>query len=435
MNFVYIVLDTQRGDHLGCYDYWRDVSPNIDRLAGEGVMFKDFYASAIATGPAFTSLITGLYPINHKFYLTPWNVANAINFDDDIPVVAEMFWDTKKYTTVAFDNLINFRSHMKQFVRGYEYHINVTRTSKWEHHLILADQVNARMLPWIRNHGDEQFFMFVHYWDPHLPYNHPKEFRGLFKHEKGNVDDLKVVETPGGYEFVPGWGMLDLVYEGDENRSIDLYDEEVKYVDHAIGQLIETLDEKGILDDTCIIVTSDNGESLGQHEIWGHAILDEATIYLPLVMRYPKGLPQGKVVEGYAQQSDIVPTLLDMAGITENLPPMDGRSLLPMMEGKDKGPECVFAETGYHRSINMGDWKLIRGRNGELELYNLHDDPAEIDDLSQDEEAKAKEMEARLLDWVEEKLDGREDPMPDSDVPWTCYVGNDLKPDSRLKRS
>lgn len=427
MNFVWIVLDTQRGDHLGCYDYWRDVSPNIDQLAKEGVRFSDFYASAIATGPGFTSMITGKFPTTHGFYLTPWDVPNAIHFDDDIPVAAEMFWDSGKYTTVAFDNLINFRSHMKQFVRGYEFHINVTQTSKWEHHLILADTLNNRLLPWLDQYGDkEQFFMFVHYWDPHLPYNHPEAFQNKFHHEKGNLDDLKVVKTGAGYDFVPGWGKADEIFEGEPGRSIDLYDEEVLYVDHAVGEIVSKLDRLGVLDETCIVVTSDHGESLGQHGIYGHGLLDEATIYLPLVMRYPKRLPQGKVVEGIAHQSDILPTLLDMAGIEQ--PPMDGRSLLGQIDGTEPGAELMFSETGYHRAIRVGDWKLIRGRGGEKELYNLPDDPAEVIDLIEDEKQRGLDMELQLLEYVEELLgeDGV-DPQPNAKGAWTCYFGDDLK--------
>ncbi len=430
MNFVWIVLDTQRGDHLGCYDYWRDVSPNMDALAREGVRFKDFYASAIATGPGFTSLVTGRFPATHGFYLTPWNIPNAINFDDDIPVAAEMFLDSKRYTTVAFDNLINFRSHMKQFVRGYEWHINVTGTSKWEHHLITADMLNARLLPWLDHYGvDEQpFFMFVHYWDPHLPYNHPDAFRNKFKHEPGNLGDLKVVKTNAGYDFVPGWGKADEIFEGEPNRSIDLYDEEVLYVDHAIGEIVEKLDKLGILDGTCLVITSDHGESLGQHGIYGHGLLDDATIFLPCIMRYPKGLPQGKVVEGFAQQTDILPTLLEMAGI--DAPPMDGRSLLKQIRGEEPGAEIMFSETGYHRAIQIGEWKLIRGREGEKELYNLKDDPAEVINLAEDDKPRALDMELRLLEYVEELVgeDGR-DPQPDAKGPWTCYFGDDLKKD------
>jgi len=234
-----------------------------------------------------------------------------------------------------------------------------------------------------------------------------------------------VVKTGAGYDFVPGWGKADEIYEGDENRTLDLYDDEIYYNDHAIGEMLEVLDEKGILDDTVIVVTSDHGESLGQHGIYGHAILDEATIYLPLVIRYPKRLPQDKVVEGFCHQSDILPTLLDLAGI-EVEAKFDGRSLLGQIDGAEPGAEAAICETGYHRSIRMGDWKLIKGRKGEVELYNLADDPAEVIDMAKEEPEKHLELDDYLVDWVDENLGDREDPMPQADGAWTCYVGNDL---------
>jgi len=111
MNVIWFVVDTLRADHLSCYGYFRETSPNIDRLAREGVLFEDSYASAIATGPGFTSLFTGLAAINHGFYLTPWNVPNAPLLDDRIVTLPELIQVRGDYTTAAFDNLINFRSH------------------------------------------------------------------------------------------------------------------------------------------------------------------------------------------------------------------------------------------------------------------------------------------------------------------------------------
>ena len=131
MNVIWFVLDTLRSDHLGCYGYFRDTSPNIDRLAEEGVLFEDSYASAIATGPGFTSLFTGLAAIHHGFYLTPWNVPNAPLLDDRIVTLPELIQARGDYTTAAFDNLINFRAHMKHFVRGFEFYVNITRSPAW----------------------------------------------------------------------------------------------------------------------------------------------------------------------------------------------------------------------------------------------------------------------------------------------------------------
>ena len=164
MNIILIVIDTLRADHLSCYGYFRETSPTLDRLAREGVLFEDMYASGVPTGPGFTSIMTGLYPVSHKYYITPYDVPNAYQLDDDIPVLAEILWD-HGYVTAAVDNLINFRSHMKHFVRGFEYYMNPTKTSRWVHHHVTADQVNRMAVPWIRRHSYERFFLFVHYWD------------------------------------------------------------------------------------------------------------------------------------------------------------------------------------------------------------------------------------------------------------------------------
>ena len=207
-----------------------------------------------------------------------------------------------------------------------------------------------------------------------------------------------------------------------------MYDEEVLYVDDAIGNIVEKLDKLNILDDTCIIITSDHGESLGQHGIYGHGILDDATIYLPCIMHYPNGLPKGKVVEGFAQQHDLLPTMLDMAGI--DIPEMDGRSLLKQINDEEPGAEIMFSETGYDRSIMIDKWKLIRGRKGEKQLYNLADDPAEVIDLAEDDRQRTLGMELELLEFVENLVgeDGK-DLQPKVDGPWTCYFGDDIKRD------
>jgi len=308
MNVVWFVLDTLRSDHLGCYGYFRDTTPNLDRLAEEGVLFEDSHASAIATGPGFTSLLTGLAAVNHGFYLTPWNVPNAPLLDDRVVTVPEFIQARGDYTTAAFDNLVNFRSHMKHFVRGFEFYINVTRSPAWLHHHIIGDELNGRLLPSLDRHRDEPFFAFVHYWDPHAPYNMPDAFRGRFSRSRD--DDLAVRTAPDGYTYVPGWGLADRLPEDQPNRSIDLYDDDVLYTDHCVGVVLEKLDALGILDDTAIIVTSDHGEDLDLHGLWGHGTVHETTIRVPLIVRDPRHLPQGKRVRGFVQHADNAPTIL-----------------------------------------------------------------------------------------------------------------------------
>ena len=417
LNCILIVVDTLRADHLGCYGYFRDTSPVMDRLAKEGVLFKDAHATAIATGPGFTSILTGLSPIHHRFYLTPWNIPNLIDFDDAIPTLPELIQDLiGGYTTAAFDNLMNFASHMDQFVRGFEFYINVTRTSKPVHHHLRGDRVNRRLIPWLRNHRDERFFLFVHYWDPHTPYNQPEEFRSIFHHEPGRLDDLEVKTAPAGYRYVPGWGRVGELWEPrpEEGKpTIDLYDGEIRFVDSLIGEVMETLETLGLADETVVVITSDHGEQLGQHGMYGHAGLHESVTYIPLIMWGPSVLPQGKVVEGYVQQADLAPTILSLLGLPEDkMPKFDGENLLPVVEGEREARREAFIEDHEYRAVLSGEWKYIldffslRG-----ELYNIREDPMEVLNLVEEKKDLAESMRDKLIKWVEANLGGDPDPI------------------------
>lgn len=417
LNYILFVIDTLRADHLGCHGYFRDTSPNIDRLAKEGVLFKDAHATAIATGPGFTSIITGLSPVHHHFYLTPWNIPNLIDFDDAILTLPELIQDlVGGYVTAAFDNLINFSSHMDQFVRGFEFYVNVTGTSKPIHHHVTGGQINRRLIPWLKEHKNENFFLFVHYWDPHTPYNQPEEFRRIFHHEPGKLGDLEVREAPAGYRYVSGWGRVGDLWEPypDEGKpTIDLYDGEIRYVDFMIGNVFETLKELGIEDKTVILITSDHGEQLGQHGLYGHRGLHESVVHIPLIMWSPSIIPSGKVVEGYVQQSDICPTILSLLGVEdEEMPKLDGESLLPVIEGKKPTRKEIFIEDHEQRAVMKDEWKYIRNYfECAEELYNLKNDPMEVLNLAVKEKKRTRDMRKQLFRWVDENLGGKPDPM------------------------
>ncbi len=437
MNVIWFVLDTLRADHLGCYGYCRPTSPNIDRLAAEGVLFEDSYASAIATGPGFTSLFTGLAAINHGFYLTPWDVANAPLLDDRILTLPELIQACGNYTTAAFDNLMNFRSHMKQFARGFEYYVNVTRSPGWLHHHVIGEEVNRRLLPWLEAHAEEPFFLFVHYWDPHIPYNMPEGFRGRFDQR---TSDLEVRTAPDGYDYIPGWGLADRLPRRTEELNVDMYDDEVFYVDHCVGLVRKKLEALGLLDDTAIILTSDHGEDLDLHGIWGHATVHETTIAVPLIVRDPRNLPAGARVKGFVQHADHAPTVLeyfpeqsrpefDRAKVAGHMPDMpssfDGGSLRQLALGQRQAPEEIIVESGEHRACIAPPWKLIWYRDGRRsELFHLQNDPLELNDRAMEEQTLVVELEAKLRLWLEHHLAGqRTDPILTSDGAWTCYIG------------
>ena len=435
INCMLIIIDTLRADHLGCYGYFRDTSPNINQLAKEGVLFRDMHATAIATGPGFTSIITGLSPVHHHYYLTPWNLPNLIDFDDVIPTLPELIQDLiGGYTTVAFDNLMNFSSHMDQMVRGFEYYINVTGTSKPIHHHVRGDQINRRLIQWLRNHKNEKFFILVHYWDPHTPYNQPEEFKQIFKHEPGKLDDLEVHMAPAGYQYVPGWGKVGELWEPkpEEGKpTIDLYDGEIRFVDSLIGEVVKTLEELDLADETVIVITSDHGEQLGQHGLYDHRGLHESVTYIPLIIWAPFMLPAGKLIEGYVQQADIAPTILSLLGAKEkDLPKFDGVNLLPIIEEEKPARKTIYIEDHEQRAIIEGKWKYIRNYfERKEELYNLEEDPMETINLASSEKNRTKIMREKLFHWVDKNLNGQPDPMWIQIAKWAAQWAAAFKKD------
>jgi len=425
MNVLWFCLDTLRADHLSCYGYFRNTSPTMNRLAQEGVLFPQSRANAVATGPAFTSMFTGQYAVNNEWYQTPFDVPDMINFSDARPVFPEAIWDSGRFTTVAFDNLFSFKSHMKQFVRGFEWYVNCTGTSRSIHHHLIGGDLNKRLLPWIRQHRDEQLFLFVHYWDPHGPYNQPAEFARPFVHERGNLNDLEVREAPIGYRYVPGWGTIDQIpaTEGPEQwspppdspskhpASIDTYDGEILYTDHLIEQTIAEFDACGILDDTVIVINADHGEQLNQHyNCWGHPGLHDANVFTPLILWRPGLLPAGARPAGYVLHVDLAPTILDLLDIESDMP-TDGRSLLPLTRGEAQGRDHYFAETLAQRSICRDGWKYIWHKCAQDELYHVEDDPMEVVNLIDEESHRASALQNELFEWAQRNLAGRPDPL------------------------
>jgi len=454
VNVIFIVCDTLRADRLGCYGYFRNTSPTLDALAREGVLFEEFHSSALSTGAAFSCLFSGMPAIHHRFYATPAGSPNIMNFDDAIPTFPEVIQCNSGHTTVAVDNLINFAGHMKQTARGFEFYINVTRDGGFRQPEYTAGEANARFLPWLKSHGREPFFAFIHLWDAHHnPYRAPG-YRERFKQPRGSLDGLPVRGCAAGYEYVPAWGRVgEIVWgvsagnfqravdggaggaiggdDGGDEITQDLYDGSVAYMDAQIGEILRTLSDERILDDTAIVLTADHGEGLGIHGTWGHGLLYEDTIHIPLLLWRPGLLPEGRRVKGFAQHVDIAPTLLDLMGMAGRGPlrsrigtmgavdvAMKGRSLLPQVRGEAPGPELIVAEVrrgpadpGY-RSLQSSSWKLIERLGGERELYHLGDDPLEKVNLADREAERADGMSQKLHAWVQSHLkDGEKDPM------------------------
>jgi arylsulfatase A-like enzyme len=408
MNILVIAVDTLRADHLGCYGYGRDTSPNIDALARESVVCETHFSCAIPTHPAFTTINTGQFSITHGIV--------AHGGTRDIPKTSPwlpLLLTKAGYTTCAVDNLSQSRL---DFRRGFEFYIDPTQRRALS---INADnrEINRRLLPWLEHHRSEPFFLFVHYWDPHTPYLPPRAYRNLF-YEGDPCDPVHrslegMEKHPLGKVWRETWfnqlgpGITDAEY------IVGLYDAEIRYCDEGIGQLLRKVDELGLRDDTLVVLLSDHGELMYRHGIFfDHHGLYDGNLHVPCLFRHPSLKPRR--IPQLTGHLDLAPTLLDWCGI-EVPAEMEGVSLLPWLRGQRVDPvrdfmvcqECTWQMKW---ALRTRTHKFILERQPDVygtpprELYDLSTDPEELHNLAEQQPELAQQLEAQLLGWIEAKM-------------------------------
>lgn len=422
LNILLITIDSLRADHLGCYGYHHPTSPRIDELAREGVLAERLICSSIPTHPSYTTLYTGQHAITHgivahsgKNELSRW-----------APFLPECFMEAG-YTTCALDNLLRVRLW---FGRGYEFYID----SSINRPLVVnvsAEDISGRAIQWLRYYRDEQpFFMFLHYWDPHYPFTPPERYRHLF-YEGRNPTDPNNHSLDPWWEHPIGagarltWLRTPNGHVTDADYVIALYDQEIRYLDDGIDELLEALDELGLAENTLVVFTADHGESMTEHGIFfEHHGLYDAVLHVPLIVRLPGRVPPGLRLSQTFQTQDPAPTILEAAGLP--IPgEMEGRSLWKLLTGEEQ-------EGGYDRVISLeSSWQLkwslrtdhykfILAREPDLygtpmrELYDLVGDPGEEHNMTEEEPELTVRMEAELEGWIAERLQAlgkSEDPL------------------------
>jgi arylsulfatase A-like enzyme len=412
-NILLIAVDTLRADRLGCYGYARETSPHIDALARQGTLAERFFCAGIPTHPSFTTLYTGQHPITHGIVAhSPCN-----ELAKDAPFLPQILVG-EGYTTCAIDNLAQGR---QWFRRGYEYYIDPSLR-----HILAMDvsceELNARAIPWLRAHADEQFFLFIHYWDPHWPLTPPPKYRHLFY--QGNP------VNPANHTLDPWWehplGALarDTWLRRPEGVVTDpayldaLYDQEVRHLDDGVGELLAALDDLGLAEDTLVVLLADHGESLTEHGIFvDHHGLYDCTLRIPLIVRWPGRVPAGRRLPQLLQHQDVAPTLLEAAGLP--IPDeMDGVSRWPLLtgqapDGADGGYDRLYScECTWQKkwSLRTRTHKFILAREPDRygtpdrELYDLEADPGETRNLAESEPALAAALERDLEEWIASRL-------------------------------
>ena len=421
MRVLLVFFDTMRHDHAGCYGYARDTTPNIDRLAAEGALFKNSYCTDVPTQPCYTSVFTGKRGMTTGVDCHGQREETIGGRTATFPqVLAE-----NGIVTAAVSTLYRFR---RWFAKGFTHYMQPSMKTWLQH--VTADQVNEQAVPWLRAHASEDFFLFLHYWDPHTPYNlapesYLKRFYSGDPYDPANrsLDDLR--SRPIMDFFISG-GAVPELRRGltDFEYPIAQYDAEIAYADERFGEVLHVLSEEKVLDDTLVIFTSDHGEAMNEHGVYyDHMDAYEQVTHVPLVIRYPERVKQTEI-EALVQHIDFAPTILEAFGV-DCPPEFEGRSLWPLLEGKQGKDEnhydAVFTNHGLwsaQRAMRTREWSLVRTiERGMLdprppfELFHRSEDPAEARDVAAEYPDVAREMEVRYLRWMEEQLGPRPDPL------------------------
>ncbi|RLF16743.1 MAG: sulfatase [Thermoprotei archaeon] len=425
-NIILIAIDTLRADHLSCYGYEKKTSPTIDEIASNGILFENAIAPGIPTHPGYTTIFTGMHPLRHRIVC---HMGQEV-LSYDIPTLPQYLYNSG-YLTVAIDNLVATKAPW--FIRGFEVYVftgGITVISKGAK--ISGDIVTTKALNFLKAYRQglydrKPFFLFIHYWDPHTPYLPPKGFRERFYSGGGTKLSSLLKKTRWGRFLLKTKWIQQLITEGhDEKEYVDsLYDEEILYSDWCISRVINLLKELDLYDNTVIIVTSDHGEGLGENDIYyDHHGLYEWDIRVPLIISYPQALPRGKRIRELVTHEDILPTILDLAGIKGDLK-VDGKSLIPIIDGIEKGREfviCVENTRMTKRAIRTHRWKLIEtlrpdvyGRPaGYLELYNIEE--GEKTNKVGEEHDLASELLKQLEVQYRKVLSGASDPLSEQQI-------------------
>ncbi len=352
-NVVLILVDTLRRDRLTPYGYRRDTSPEIQRrLAARGTVVEEAYAQAPWTLPSLMAVMAGRYPGEMVREDRP---GFAFSLPAGIPTLAERLRGLG-YRTAGF--YANPTLHAGNgFARGFEtfYTPPPTLESMRRH----ADDVTGRALPWLAAHRDRPFFLYVHYIDPHDPYDNPDVVGGRSPFDPG---------YPGvvGGDWIHGFytGQLRLPDPARDLVHINaLYDSEVRYVDRFVGHLLEGLGPA--LGETLVVLTADHGEELLDHGGWKHGqTLYDEQIRVPLIVRWDGRVPAGRRLPGTVRLLDLLPTLVGAAGGKVERE-SDGVDLLPALTGRGRLPR----RPAFAQHLSSGPWRAAAVLEGEKAIF------------------------------------------------------------------
>ena len=446
MRILYLDIDTTRADHLSCYGYPRRTTPNIDRVAAEGVRLDNCYASDAPCLPSRASMFTGQFGIHtgvvgHGGTAADMRLIGAqrqFRCDNQQTGLIEAFRKTGLYT-VSFSPFAE-RHSAWWFCAGWREMYNTGKGG-----MESGEEVAPRAIEWIRDNGKrDDWLLHINLWDPHTPYRAPADFGNPFANEPLEgwyTEELRRKQWDGfgpgspqepagtlgaahnkGYPRVP----CQIANMQDYKQWIDGYDCGIAYADLWCGRILDALARQGVLEETAVIVTSDHGEALGELAVIGdHATADQSVSRVPMIVRWPRMTLRGAADAGLHYQTDVAATLVELAGGA--VPGhWDGRSFAPAFCARaSAGREyLVVSQCAWscQRAARWGDYLFIRSYHTGLKnypprmLFNLQDDPHELRNLAESRPNIADRGQALIEEWTAEMMQRSRS---DADPLWT----------------
>ena len=374
-NVILVTIDTLRADHLGCYGYKQVKTPNIDALAADGIRFDRAFTAVPVTLPSHTAIMTGTYPM-----LSGMHDFSGNKLSPEQPTLATVL-KRAGYTTGAVIGaaVLDSRFGLNQGFDFYYDHFDFSRLD--EKNLDEMERpgnvVVDLTLDWLAKNWQKRFFLWMHLYDPHAPYNPPEPYSRE-------------------YDKRP-------------------YDGEIAFDDEQLGRILTYLKEKKLYENSVIVLSGDHGESLGEHGEKTHGFfIYNATMHVPLILHVP-GKFAGRTVNDPVSLVDVMPTILRAVGM-EVPPQVQGSDLLPQLQAKGAGRDRDLSGETFLPRLHF-DWSELRGTENtkyhfidapKPELYDLAKDPGETHNLFSEKKAVAEEMRAKLAGLIRQYSAGKE---------------------------
>ncbi|MCE5218328.1 sulfatase-like hydrolase/transferase [bacterium] len=385
-NLIFFGIDSLRADHMSCYNYPRLTTPHIDRFAQGATLFENYFSPNIPTTSGYAAMLTGMDLFTSQVVA----LRHKGPMREEVKTLAEILREAG-YTTTS----VGYQGNPS--ARGFDNYLNFSGWGSWNTgRSPKAENLNAVAIPELDRLASQKkpFLLFLRHMDPHAPYLPPAPYERAFYHGKECDPDNHSMDPVMSFkpfcDFFASWMPPGI---SDKDYMIAQYDGAVAYMDACIQTLFNALEQRGLLEDSIVVITSDHGETLYDHECWfdHHGTYDNV-LHVPLILRYPGKVPAGQRLKGFGRHFDLVPTLLELAEIDSGID-FDGLSLMPMVRGEvaSNPSEMYITECTWMRKHGWRtpEWKLIVALEPDfhykpsVELYNLVEDPGENNNLAE----------------------------------------------------